>query len=195
MKRAWEKLWCRHHLQERWPLQVLGLPDLSSLQELKEVMTSGGDKSQGWLPGPHWGVLHQSAYHHCVTQILLLCGYCYPMQQESSLSGSDMVVDGPRSSAHSWHYLPWVPSLQGCWRSQEGRASRAEKSYDQGKDVWSNELHQLFSSHTDLMLYRCLLPLRTDLELALLRPLNKLQQPLEQKKGRWMEKKFLLKKK
>lgn len=30
-----------------------------------------------------------------------------------------------------------------------------------------------------LMLYRCLLPLRTDLELALLRPLNKLQQPLE----------------
>lgn len=142
-------------------------------------MTSGGDQSQGWLPCPHWGILHQSAYHHCVTQILLLCGRCYPMQQESSLSGSDMVVDGPRVLHIHGTNLPWVPSLQGCWRSQEGRTSRAEKSYDQGKDVWSNEPHHLFSSHTNLMLYGCLLSLRSDLELALLRPLNKLQQPLE----------------
>lgn len=101
LKRTWEKLWCQHHHQEHWPLQVL--------EELQEVMTFGGERSQDWLPAPHWGVLHQSAYHHCVTQILLLCGRCYPMQQESSLSGSDVVVDGPRSSAHAWHYLPWVP--------------------------------------------------------------------------------------
>lgn len=96
----------------------------------------------------------------------------------------------------------WPLSLQGCWRSQEGRTSRAEKSYDQGKDVWVNEPHQLFSSHIDLMLYGCLLPLRTDLELTLLRPLNKLQQPLElfcrhlnkRKENGW-NKKFFFKKK
>lgn len=98
--------------------------------------------------------------------------------------------------------LPWVPSLQGCWRRQEGRTSRVEKSYDQGKDVWSNETHHLFSSHTNLMLYGCLLSLRSDLELALLRPLNKLQQPLElffrhlnkRKEDRWKKIVFLKKK-
>lgn len=146
-------------------------------------MTFGGERSQGWLPAPHWGVLHQSAYtitvwlrFSCCVDVAIPCNKrAHSVVLMWWLMDLE-VLHMHGTISHEYHGRLCLISISAGMLKKSRR-----KNKQSWEKLWPREgyLGEWTTPALQLMLYGCLLPLRTDLELTLLRPLNKLQQPLE----------------